>query len=84
MASLRVKKEINKPKSRKNQKPISLVKTLPNDLLVNIVAKVASRSMIDLCKIKLSCKEFLNASEDDYVYQHAAMDKFALVSMVHR
>ncbi|AES92025.1 F-box plant protein, putative [Medicago truncatula] len=74
MASLRVKKEINKPKSRKNQKPISLVKTLPNDLLVNNVAKVASRSMIDLCKIKLSCKEFLNASEDDYVYQHAAMD----------
>jgi hypothetical protein len=81
MASLRVKKEINKPKSRKNQTPISIVKTLPNDLLVNIVGKVASRSMTDLCKIKLSCKEFLNASKDGYVYQHATMDKFALVPL---
>jgi hypothetical protein len=74
MASLRVKKEINKPKSRGNQTPISIVKALPNDLLVNIVGKVASRSMADLCKTKLSCKEFLNA-------QHAVMDKFALIPL---
>jgi hypothetical protein len=78
---LRPKKEINKLKSHRNQTPIRIVKALPIDLLVDIVGKVASRSMADLCKIKLSCKEFLNASEDGCVYQHAAMNKFALIPL---
>jgi hypothetical protein len=82
MASLRAKKEINKLKNKhRNNSPISIIKALPKDLLVEIVGKVASRSMVDLCKVKLSCKEFLNVSEDGYVYQHASMDNFALVPL---
>ncbi|GAU25420.1 hypothetical protein TSUD_70730 [Trifolium subterraneum] len=77
MSSLRAMKEINKVKN----KHISIVKALPKDLVVEIVAKVASRSMADLCKVKLSCKEFLDASEDGHVYQHASMDNFALVPL---
>ncbi|GAU11159.1 hypothetical protein TSUD_197830 [Trifolium subterraneum] len=77
MSSLRAMKEINKLKN----KHMSIVKALPKDLLVEIVAKVASRSMTDLCKVKLSCKEFLDASEDGHVYQHALMDNFALVPL---
>jgi hypothetical protein len=64
MALLRAKKEINKFKRQKNDASMSIVKALPNDLLVDIVGKVASGSIVDLCKIKLSCKEFLSASED--------------------
>ncbi|XP_045786877.1 F-box protein At2g35280-like [Trifolium pratense] len=79
MASLRVKKKINKLHG--NNSSISIVEALPNDLLVQIVGRVASRSMADLYKVKLSCKEFLNASEDGYVYQRASMDNFALVPL---
>ncbi|AES71027.1 hypothetical protein MTR_3g069240 [Medicago truncatula] len=35
--------------------------------------------MVDLCKIKLSWKDFPNASVDRYVYQHASLDKVALI-----
>ncbi|WJX31695.1 hypothetical protein P8452_20100 [Trifolium repens] len=82
MALLRAKKEINMFKNmHRNIPPISIIEALPKDLLVEIVVKVASRSMADLCKVKLSCKEFLIASEDGYVYQHASMDNFALVPL---
>jgi hypothetical protein len=82
MASLRANKELNKLKSKnRNDSPINILKALPKDLLVEIVGKVASHSMADLCKVKLSCKEFLSASEDGYVYQRASMDNFALVPL---
>jgi hypothetical protein len=62
--------------------PINILKAIPKDLVVEIVGKVASHSMADLCKVKLSCKEFLSASEDGYVYQRASIDKFALVPLM--
>ncbi|GAU20444.1 hypothetical protein TSUD_130020 [Trifolium subterraneum] len=82
MALLRAKKELDKLKNMHRNNPrISIIKSLPKDLLVEIVGKVASRSMADLCKVKLSCKEFLNASEDGYVYKHASIENFALVPL---
>jgi hypothetical protein len=70
MDLLRAMKEIN-------ETPTSLVLALLNDLLVDIVGKVATFSMADFCKIKLSFKDFLNAFVDRYVYQHASLDKFS-------
>lgn len=81
MALLRAKKEINKLKKKNNASPINIVKTLPNELLVEIIGKVASNSMADLCQMKLTCKDFLDASEDGYVYQHASMENFALIPL---
>ncbi|XP_061349138.1 putative F-box protein At1g67623 [Gastrolobium bilobum] len=57
------------------------LEVLPNELLVEIIAKVASSSIVDLCRVKLTCKQFLHAAEDDYVYQHVSMDKFPLVPL---
>ncbi|KAL1372504.1 hypothetical protein HN51_002649 [Arachis hypogaea] len=57
------------------------IKFLPNELLVEIFGKVASQSIVDLCKVKLSCKEFLNAAENDHVYQRASMENFSLVPL---
>ncbi|AES71029.1 hypothetical protein MTR_3g069260 [Medicago truncatula] len=48
-------------------------------LLVDILGKVSTNSMVDLCKIKLSCKDFLNILADLYVYQHASLYKFPLI-----
>ncbi|KAK7363583.1 hypothetical protein VNO77_05730 [Canavalia gladiata] len=85
MAGLRVNKGNNNNKKKKKKKhgdeSITTIKSLPNELLVEILAKVASRSIFDLCKVKLCCKDFLYAAEDDYVYHHASMEKFALVPL---
>jgi len=62
-----------------NETPTSLVEALPKELLVDIVGKFSTISMADLCKIKLYCKDLLNASVDRYVYQHASLDKFSLI-----
>ncbi|XP_027368690.1 putative F-box protein At1g67623 [Abrus precatorius] len=79
MADLRVNKGSNKKQHR--HESVTAIKALPNELLVEIIAKVASRSIVDLCKVKLCCKEFLHAAEDDNVYHHASMEKFALVPL---
>ncbi|OIW19595.1 hypothetical protein TanjilG_18405 [Lupinus angustifolius] len=81
MAGLGVKNKGKSDKKKMKHESISTIKSLPRELLVEIMAKVASASVLDLCKVKLSCKDFLHASEDDYVYQHVSMDKFALVPL---
>ncbi|KAK7387899.1 hypothetical protein VNO78_22697 [Psophocarpus tetragonolobus] len=57
------------------------MKSLPKDLKVEIFAKVATSSMFDHCMVKLCCKEFLEAAEDDHVYRHASMENIALVPL---
>ncbi|CAL0330655.1 unnamed protein product [Lupinus luteus] len=81
MAGLGVKNKGISDKKKMKYESYSTIKSLPKELLVEILAKVASASMLDLCRVKLVCKDFLDASEDDYVYQHASMDKFALVPL---
>ncbi|CAJ1941018.1 unnamed protein product [Sphenostylis stenocarpa] len=72
MADLRVKKGRNK------KKHVTTITSLPRDLQVEIFAMVASRSVSDHCMVKLCCKEFRHAAEDDYVYRHSSMDRFSL------
>ncbi|GLT69072.1 hypothetical protein SLA2020_412520 [Shorea laevis] len=55
------------------------IKSLPNDLLMEVLAKVASASFTDLFKAKLSCKDFYRLAEDDYVFQHVSLKEFPLV-----
>ncbi|KAI9084393.1 hypothetical protein K1719_033583 [Acacia pycnantha] len=52
---------------------------LPTSILVEIAAKVASQSLADLHHLKLTSKEIMNITEDDYVYKHASLDKVPLV-----
>ncbi|KAI9092244.1 hypothetical protein K1719_027744 [Acacia pycnantha] len=51
----------------------------PTVILVEIAAKVASQSLADLHHLKLTSKEIMNITEDDYVYKHASLDKVPLV-----
>ncbi|KAK7271223.1 hypothetical protein RJT34_26944 [Clitoria ternatea] len=55
------------------------IKSLPKEMLVEVVARVASQSFSDLHNMKLCCKDFHNASEDKYVLRHTSLDKFPLV-----
>ncbi|GAV81146.1 F-box-like domain-containing protein, partial [Cephalotus follicularis] len=55
------------------------IKSLPHELLLEVVSRVASLSLYDLLNAKLICKDFLNAAKEDYVFQHVSMDKFPVV-----
>ncbi|KAF7834490.1 putative F-box protein [Senna tora] len=46
---------------------------------MEVLARVASNSISDLHKAKTSCRDFLQASNDDYIYQHVSMAKIPLI-----
>ncbi|XP_057454903.1 uncharacterized protein LOC130746325 [Lotus japonicus] len=83
MASSRsMKKETDKrPNTLNNDRHSSVVaiKSLPRDLLVEVVASVASHSFIDLHNLKMCSKDFLDATEDKYVWQQVSLDAFPLI-----
>lgn len=76
MAALRVRKARN---GKQTSGSSSTIKVLPKELLMEVFARVASGSVSDLCKAKISCRDFLHAADHDYVYQHVSMEKFPLI-----
>ncbi|KAK4285077.1 hypothetical protein QN277_001821 [Acacia crassicarpa] len=48
---------------------------LPKEILEDIASKVASQSLADLYHLKLTSKEMMNITDDDYVYKHAYLDR---------
>ncbi|XP_022990364.1 putative F-box protein At1g67623 [Cucurbita maxima] len=52
------------------------IESLPNDLLIEILAKVAASSYTDLVQAKLATKKFLEASSHNYIFQHASLENF--------
>ncbi|KAJ1378460.1 F-box-like domain superfamily [Sesbania bispinosa] len=75
---LKKKRAIKKrrPKSHNNNADI---KSLPRDLLVEVVATVASHSFIDLNNMKKCCRDFLDATEDRFVWKRVSLDNFPLI-----
>ncbi|KAF5736984.1 F-box family protein [Tripterygium wilfordii] len=58
----------------------SSIKSLPNDLLTELFVRVGSSSINDLYNVKLSCKEFREAVDDDYIYEFASMEKLPMIA----
>ncbi|XP_057432597.1 putative F-box protein At1g67623 [Lotus japonicus] len=58
------------------------ITTLSRDLLIEVVAIVASRSFIDLHTIKMRSKDFLDAAEDSYVWRRVSLDTFPLIQWI--
>lgn len=76
----RRKTSINgKSKSTIRQQRRPVVASLPGDLLIDVLARVASSSFTDLFNAKLSCRDFLGAAEDEYIFQHVSIDKFPVI-----
>lgn len=61
---------------RQTRRSYTTIYNLPKDLLIEIIAKVAANSISDLHKAKVCCKDFLHATDEDYIYQHATLEKF--------
>lgn len=55
------------------------VGSLPGDLLIDVLGRVASSSFIDLFNAKLCCRDFLSAAENEYIFQNISIDKFPVV-----
>ncbi|KAI9099573.1 hypothetical protein K1719_024578 [Acacia pycnantha] len=55
---------------------------LPKEILVDIASKVASQSLTDLYRLKLTSKEMMNITDDDYVYKHAYLDRVPFFRIV--
>ncbi|XP_055827376.1 F-box protein At2g35280-like [Solanum dulcamara] len=55
------------------EKFCSSIESLPNELLTEIVARVASFSFKNFINVKLSCKVFNEIANEQYVYQKATL-----------
>lgn len=62
---------------RRQRRPV--LGSLPGDLLIDVLARVASSSFTDLFNAKLCCRDFLGAAEDEYIFQHVSIDKFPVI-----
>ncbi|KAH7570434.1 hypothetical protein JRO89_XS05G0106200 [Xanthoceras sorbifolium] len=78
MVAMKMKR--TKPNNDNNKKVGASIKSLPKDLLANVLARVASDSIADLFNVELSCKDLHEMGNDDYVLQHACMDSFPVAS----
>ncbi|KAH0748690.1 hypothetical protein KY290_027922 [Solanum tuberosum] len=56
----------------------SAIESLPNELLTDIVARVASTSFQNYINAKLSCKVFHEVANERYVYQNATLAEFSI------
>ncbi|XP_057445004.1 putative F-box protein At1g67623 [Lotus japonicus] len=66
-------------RTRKGPCSTTTIQALPRDLLVEVVATVASSSFMDFHTIKTCCRDFLDATEDRYVWQRVSLDNFPLI-----
>ena len=55
------------------------LKSLPKELLTEVLGRVASASFTDLFNAKLSCKDFFEVAEDDYILQQVSLEKFPII-----
>ncbi|XP_038891683.1 putative F-box protein At1g67623 [Benincasa hispida] len=55
----------------------SVIKSLPNDLLIEVLAKVAASSYTDLVQAKLATKDFLEVSNEGYIFRHVSLGNFS-------
>ncbi|GAB4829321.1 hypothetical protein Ancab_018991 [Ancistrocladus abbreviatus] len=53
----------------------SSINSLPTDVIVEVLARVASSSLTDLFNARLCCKEFLEATEEDYIYENVLISR---------
>ncbi|XP_057429822.1 uncharacterized protein LOC130722943 isoform X2 [Lotus japonicus] len=73
------RKRSKRSRTGKGPNSTAAIKMLSRDLLVEVITIVASQSIIDLHSIKMCCKDFLDAAEDDYVWRRVSLDTFPLI-----
>lgn len=60
------------------------IKSLQNELFMEVLSHVASTSFTDLFDVKLSCKYFLEEAKDDYIFQRISFAKFPIFPLLYK
>ncbi|KAK6236856.1 hypothetical protein SCA6_012193 [Theobroma cacao] len=55
------------------------INSLPREMLAEILRHAASNSIVDFRNVKLSCKAFLEASNDNHIFENVSMENISLV-----
>ncbi|XVF04771.1 hypothetical protein REPUB_Repub05bG0113900 [Reevesia pubescens] len=61
------------------KKTSDIVRSLPEEILSEILRHTASNSVTDFVNVKRSCKAFLGASIYDYIFENVSMEKYNFV-----
>ncbi|OWM75694.1 hypothetical protein CDL15_Pgr021859 [Punica granatum] len=67
----------------KANKNCMLVKDLPGDLIIDILALAAGTSHTNLFNLKLSCKVFKELAEEGHVYKHVSLENLPIIPWKH-
>jgi hypothetical protein len=51
---------------------------LPNDMLMEVLTKIASSSFTNLFKAKLTCNDLCGLAEEDHIFQQVSLEKIPL------
>ncbi|XP_058777039.1 F-box protein At2g35280-like [Vicia villosa] len=57
----------------------STMQSLPRELLLDLIAIIGSQSFIDLHKMKVCCKDFLEVAQESYVLQKISLENFPFI-----
>jgi len=71
-------KRTRRRRRRREQHKVG-IKSLPSDLLMEVLTKVASASFTDLFNAKLSCKDFYGLTEEDHIFQQVSLKELPLI-----
>ncbi len=54
---------------------VGMIDILPNNMLTEVLTKVASSSFTDLFKSKLTCRDLCGLIEEDHIFQQVSLEK---------
>ncbi|PON32124.1 F-box domain containing protein [Parasponia andersonii] len=57
--------------------PSNTIYSIPSEMVVEILARLAASSMTDFFKTKSSCKLFYEVADDDYIYRQISVEELA-------
>ncbi|KAL5064954.1 hypothetical protein RYX36_026691 [Vicia faba] len=66
-------------KKKNNKRSLAVIQLLPKDLLLEIVASIASQSFVNVHIMKICCIDFLSITEENYVLQNISLDSFSVI-----
>lgn len=73
--------DVLKPRKKTNlKKKRNTLESIPGELLMEIVGRVASDSCQDLLNTKLSCKTLNEIGDDESIFRRVSLDKFPVIT----
>ncbi|KAI3997699.1 hypothetical protein MKX01_040672 [Papaver californicum] len=66
------------------RRDMPMTKSIPHEVLTEILAKVASSSLVDHLNVNQTCKFFHEAGQDDFILRHASIDELPVIQWISK